>query len=242
MSKRKSSSVSAAGLNAEAEAPRVRCVWSSQTSDEMIRYHDEEWGVPTRDDKKLFEFLVLEGAQAGLSWSTILKKRENYRRAFAAWDVAQVAAFDEARVQALLQDEGIVRNKLKVRSAIAAAKAILEIQKEHGSLSAYLWSFLPNRQPLVRHVETKATAQETWPTTSPESDAMSKALKKKGFSFVGSTILYAFMQAVGMINDHTTSCFRYKQLITVQEDAALPVLSPSEGVAVEPPKKKSRKK
>jgi len=188
-----------------------RCHWLGGLSDEMRRYHDEEWGVIVKDDQKLFEFLVLGGAQAGLSWSTILKRRDGYTRAFANWDIAAVA---QLREDALLQDEGIIRNKAKIRSAIQNAKAALKIQEEHGSLSEFMWSFVPDGKPINHAVARKGTPKETWQCTCPESDAMSKALKKKGFSFVGSTIIYAFMQTVGMINDHLINCYRHEELTT----------------------------
>ena len=170
-----------------------------------VRYHDEEWGVPVHDDRRQFEFLVLEGAQAGLSWSTILKKREGYREAFADFDVERVARFDKRRVEKLMLFPGIVRNRLKIESTIGNAKAVLELQDELGSLDAYLWSFVGGRPIVNRWTDMKQV-----PATSPESDALSKALKKRGFKFVGSTIVYAHMQATGMVNDHVISCFRYK--------------------------------
>ena len=170
-----------------------------------VRYHDEEWGVPVHDDRRQFEFLVLEGAQAGLSWSTILNKREGYREAFADFDVERVARFDKRRVEKLMQFPGIVRNRLKIESAIGNAKAVLKLRDELGSLDAHLWSFVGGR-PIVNGW----TDMKQVPATSPESDALSKDLKKRGFKFVGSTILYAHMQATGMVNDHVVSCFRYK--------------------------------
>jgi DNA-3-methyladenine glycosylase I len=170
-----------------------------------VRYHDEEWGVPVHDDRRQFEFLVLEGAQAGLSWSTILNKREGYREAFADFDVERVARFDKRRVEKLMQFPGIVRNRLKIESAIGNAKAVLRLQDEVGSLDDYLWSFVGGRPIVNRWTEMKQV-----PATSPESDALSKDLKKRGFKFVGSTIMYAHMQATGMVNDHVVSCFRYK--------------------------------
>jgi len=170
-----------------------------------VRYHDEEWGVPVHDDRRQFEFLVLEGAQAGLSWSTILNKREGYREAFADFDVERVARFDKRRVEKLMQFPGIVRNRLKIESAIGNARAVLKLRDELGSLDAYLWSFVGGRPIVNRWTDTKQV-----PATSPESDALSKDLKKRGFKFVGSTIVYAHMQATGMVNDHVVSCFRYK--------------------------------
>ena len=184
----------------------VRCPWSySGMSEAYVRYHDEEWGVPVHDDRRQFEFLVLEGAQAGLSWSTILNKREGYREAFADFDVERVARFDKRRVEKLMLFPGIVRNRLKIESTIGNAKAVLELQDELGSLDAYLWSFVGGRPIVNRWTDMKQV-----PATSPESDALSKALKKRGFKFVGSTIVYAHMQATGMVNDHVISCFRYK--------------------------------
>ncbi len=171
----------------------------------MIRYHDEEWGVPVHDDRTLFEFLILEGAQAGLSWSTILNKRENYRKAFHRFDPKRVAAFDRRRVQRLLLDPGIVRNKLKIASTIENAKAFLLVQEEFGSFDGYVWQFVGGN-PIVN----KRKSLRQVPASTAESDAMSKDLKRRGFNFVGSTICYAFMQAVGMVNDHVVDCFRYR--------------------------------
>jgi DNA-3-methyladenine glycosylase I len=184
----------------------VRCGWASAAPN--IRYHDEEWGVPVHDDRKLFEFLILEGAQAGLSWTTILNKRENYRKAFAEFDSKRVARFDRRKIQALLRDPGIVRNELKIVSAIENAKALLRVQKEFGSFDAYIWQFVSGA-PRVN----KFTGMNQVPAKTAESDAMSKDLKRRGFNFVGSTICYAFMQAVGMVNDHLVQCFRYKELM-----------------------------
>jgi DNA-3-methyladenine glycosylase I len=173
----------------------------------MVRYHDEEWGVPEHDDRMLFEFLILEGAQAGLSWSTILNKRENYRKAFDAFDPERVAGYDRRKIERLLRDPGIVRNKLKIAAAVTNAKAFLSLQKEFGSFDRYIWRFVGG-QPQVN----SAKSMKQVPARTPESDAMSKDLKKRGFKFVGSTICYAFMQAVGMVNDHIVDCFRYKKL------------------------------
>lgn len=183
-----------------------RCSW---TSDDplMIVYHDREWGVPLHDDRQLFEFLVLEGAQAGLSWSTVLRKRANFRRAFHEFDPAVVARYKEKDVQRLLKNEGIIRNRSKIESAITNAKLVLEIQKEFGSLDAYIWQFIGNKP-----VQHRFTRLGEIPSTTAESDAMSKDLKKRGFKFVGSTICYAFMQAVGMVNDHLEDCFRYVEV------------------------------
>jgi DNA-3-methyladenine glycosylase I len=183
-----------------------RCEWGT-SSEEYIRYHDEEWGVPSHDERDLFEMLVLEGAQAGLSWSTILRKRESYRKAFAEFDPARVAKFDDSRIERLLQDPGIVRNRAKVVAAVRNAKGVLEVRRDHGSLDAFLWSFVDGR-PLVNRWRSVAEI----PAETDESRAMSRDLKRKGFSFVGPTICYAFMQSVGMVNDHVMSCFRWRQL------------------------------
>jgi len=182
-----------------------RCAWPKTELD--IAYHDTEWGVPVHDDRVLFEFLILEGAQAGLSWSTILKKRENYRRAFAGFDPRKVAKFDARKQEELMADAGIVRNRLKIASTIQNAKAFLAVQKEFGSFGAYIWKFVGGKP--IQH--SRKSLKEIPPRT-PESDAMSKDLLKRGFKFVGSTICYAFMQAVGMVNDHTVDCFRHKQV------------------------------
>jgi DNA-3-methyladenine glycosylase I len=182
-----------------------RCAWPSTPLD--IEYHDREWGVPVHDDRVLFEFLTLEGAQAGLSWSTILKKRENYKRAFADFDPARVARFTAAREQRLLKDPGIVRNRLKVHSTVENARAFLRVQKEFGSFDRYMWQFVGGA-PKVNHWRSMREIA----ATTRESDALSKDLLKRGFRFVGSTICYAFMQAVGMVNDHTVDCFRYREL------------------------------
>ena len=182
-----------------------RCPW---TSDDplMIACHDEEWGVPLHDDRELFEFLVLEGAQAGLSWSTVLRKRENYRRAFRGFDPAVVARFTARDVQRLLKDEGIIRNRLKIESAVSNARLVLEVQKESGALDAYLWRFV-GKKP-VRH---RFRRLAELPAATVEADAMSRDMRKRGFKFVGPTICYAFMQAVGMVNDHLTGCFRHQR-------------------------------
>ncbi len=183
-----------------------RCGWCG--SDPLyMSYHDEEWGVPVFDDQKLFEFLVLEGAQAGLSWITILKRREGYRRAFAGFDPAKVARFSDKRMEKLLQDPGIIRNRLKVRSAIQNAKSFLKVQEEFGSFSNYQWAFVEGK-PIVNHFRS---LQEV-PAETPLSKAFSKDLKKRGFNFVGPTIVYAHMQAVGMVNDHLVDCFRHKEV------------------------------
>jgi DNA-3-methyladenine glycosylase I len=170
----------------------------------MIRYHDEEWGVPVRDDRKLFEFLILEGAQAGLSWETILNKRENYRAAFDGFKIESVAHYDRGKIAQLLKNPGVVRNRLKIASAVKNAQAVLLIQKEFGSLDHCLWQFVDGR-PRINHWKSRHQV----PASTAESDAMSQALKKRGLNFVGSTICYAFMQATGMVNDHVQTCFRY---------------------------------
>ena len=185
----------------------TRCRWAENGNPLYLAYHDEEWGVPQHDDRVLFEFLILEGAQAGLSWSTILNKRENYRKAFSRYDLRKVAKYDEARIANLLQDPGIVRNRLKVEAAVINARACADVQKEFGSFDAYLWQFVDGKP---RRNAWKS--QEQVPVFTAESDAMSKDLKRRGFKFVGSTIMYAFMQATGMVNDHTVDCFRWKQL------------------------------
>ena len=176
-------------------------------SDLYRAYHDTEWGVPVHDDRKQFEFLILEGAQAGLSWSTILGKREGYRAAYADFDPVKVAAYDEQKIEELINNPDIVRNKLKIRSSITNAQHFLEVQQEFGSFDTYIWGFV-NHQPIVHHFKEMSEV----PATSPESDALSRDLKKRGFKFVGSTIIYAHMQAVGMVNDHLASCFRYSEL------------------------------
>lgn len=181
----------------------IRCAWAK--GEPMLRYHDEEWGVPVHDDRTLFEFLILEGAQAGLSWSTILNKRENYRRAFDRFDPKRIAAYDRRKIKQLLGDAGIVRNKLKIAAAIQNAKAFLQVQKEFGSFDRYIWQFVGGKPK----VNAPRTIKQV-PARTAESDAMSKDLLRRGFKFVGSTICYAFMQAVGMVNDHTRDCFRYQ--------------------------------
>ena len=185
--------------------PVKRCKWAEGVSLDYIRYHDEEWGVPVDDDRVQFEFLLLEGAQAGLSWSTILNKRDGYRKAFADFDPEKVARFTDKRVEKLLLNPGIVRNRLKVQSAVTNAKAFLAVQKEFGSFSDYIWRFVSGTPIQNRHRNDSDI-----PATSPESDALSKDLKQRGFKFVGSTIMYAHMQATGLVNDHVVGCFRYK--------------------------------
>lgn len=181
-----------------------RCDWAR--NDLAIKYHDEEWGVPQHDDRKLFEFLILEGAQAGLSWDTILRKRENYREAFDDFDAQKIALYDEKKQAELLQNEGIIRNRLKIASAIQNAKAFLEIQKEFGSFDKYIWNFVGGK-PIVNKWKSLSEV----PAKTEISDKLGKDLKKHGFNFVGSTIMYAFMQACGLVNDHLISCFRYKE-------------------------------
>lgn len=182
-----------------------RCEWV--TSDPLyLRYHDEEWGVPVKDDRTLFEFLVLEGAQAGLSWITVLKKREHYREAFHGFDLDKVSAMTEKDVLRLKENKGIIRNEKKIRSAIQNAQKVKELQQVYGSFSSYIWSFVDGEV-----IQNNWKSKKEVPASTPLSDKMSKELKQKGFSFVGSTICYAFMQATGMVNDHVTSCFRHKE-------------------------------
>ena len=188
-----------------------RCSWAR--TDLSVAYHDTEWGVPVHDDRVLFEFLTLEGAQAGLSWETILKKRAHYRRVFAAFDPARVARFTPGRLERLLQDPGIVRNRLKVQSTVRNARAFLDVQREFGSFDSFVWQFVGGK-PRVNHWRSLKDV----PSRTAESDALSKDLLRRGFTFVGSTICYAFMQAVGMVNDHTIDCFRYSEL-QAREDA-----------------------
>jgi len=187
-------------------AKKKRCAWSG-TDPLYVAYHDEEWGVPVHDERLLFEFLVLEGAQAGLSWSTILRKRDAYRRAFDRFEPRKVARYDKRKIAALLENAGIVRNRAKIESAIKNAKAFLDVQEEFGSFDAYQWRFVDGR-PIQNH----RRAVGDIPARSVQSDAMSKDLKSRGFTFVGSTIIYAHMQAVGMVNDHVIGCFRYREV------------------------------
>ena len=182
-----------------------RCKWAEGVNLGYIEYHDKEWGVPVFDDRVQFEFLTLEGAQAGLSWSTILNKRDGYRKAFTDFDYEKVARFTKKRVEKLLTDPSIVRNRLKVESTVTNATAFLEVRREFGSFSEYIWGFVGGKP-----IQNKIKKDSDTPATSPESDALSKDLKNRGFRFVGSTIMYAHMQATGMVNDHVTSCFRYK--------------------------------
>lgn len=196
----------------EFDKMKNRCTWCG--SDPLyLAYHDEEWGVAVHEDRLLFEFLILEGAQAGLSWLTILKKRENYRKAFHNFDGETIARYSQRDVQRLLGDSGIVRNRLKIESAIANARGVLAIQEEYGSLDAYLWRYVDG-VPVQNAWESMAEL----PTKTERSDAMSKALKKRGFNFVGPTICYAFMQAVGMVNDHTIDCFRHKEIQALTQE------------------------
>lgn len=185
---------------------KKRCEWPG-ASELMIKYHDEEWGVPLHDDKKLFEFLVLDAFQAGLSWSIVLKKREGFRKAFSGFDYKKIAKYTEKDFGRLVNDERIIRNKLKIQSTITNARKFLEVQKEFGSFDKYIWKFV-NNKPIKNKIKTI----KDYPATSPESDMMSIDLKSRGFKFVGSTICYAFMQAAGMVNDHQVSCFRYNEV------------------------------
>lgn len=192
---------------------KTRCAWGDGQFQQYITYHDEEWGVPVHDDRTHFEFLILEGAQAGLSWATILKRREGYRTAFAEFDPEVVATYNENKIQELLQFEGIIRNKLKVRGAVINAQKFLEVQKEFGSFDAYIWNFVGGK-PIVNSWKSKSDV----PATTPESDALSKDLKKRGFKFTGSTIMYAHMQACGLVNDHTVDCFRFEEVQEFYQD------------------------
>lgn len=190
----------------KSQTPLQRCTWAGNDPT-YIDYHDREWGVPLHDDRKLFEFLILEGAQAGLSWITILKRREGYRRAFAGFDPVTVAGFDQQKQTELLTDSGIIRNRLKIASTIDNARAFLDVQAEFGSFDAYLWRFVGGK-PLQNSWRSLAEI----PASTPQSDALSRDLKQRGFRFVGSTICYALMQAVGLVNDHTQDCFRWREL------------------------------
>ena len=185
-----------------------RCPWVDLKKPDYVAYHDLEWGVPVRDDRAMFEFLTLEGAQAGLSWYTILRRRDGYRQAFAGFDPEKVARFDEARITALLQDPGIIRNRLKVEAAVTNARAFLRVQEEFGSFCAYIWRFVDGR-PKVNELRTLAD----YPTTSPEAEALSRDLKRRGFRFVGPTVCYAHMQATGLVNDHSVDCFRRREIL-----------------------------
>ncbi|MBS3798804.1 DNA-3-methyladenine glycosylase I [Pseudoalteromonas sp. BDTF-M6] len=188
----------------------TRCGWVDLTKEDYVAYHDNEWGVPIYDDQQLFEFLTLESAQAGLSWYTILKKRDNYRRAFANFDVHKVAAFNDQDIARLLEDAGIVRNKLKINATINNAQRFIEVQKEFGSFSAYQWQFVDHK-PRVNSIRTR----EDYVATSEQSDAFAKDLKKRGFKFLGSTTVYAHMQACGMVNDHHDDCFRKAEVLAM---------------------------
>lgn len=185
-----------------------RCSWVKLNNNLDIDYHDREWGVPITNDNLLFEFLTLEGAQAGLSWTTILKKRNNYQQVFANFNPEIVAQFDENKIRELLQNPGIIRNKLKVNSTVTNAQNFLKVKEEYGNFAKYIWQFV-NYKPIQNNWQTL----EEVPTSTPQSDAMSKDLKKRGFKFIGTTICYAFMQAVGMVNDHTVDCFRYQEIV-----------------------------
>jgi DNA-3-methyladenine glycosylase I len=203
-------------IHAEQDFPhmkteKIRCGWCLKF-DQYIAYHDEEWGVPVHDDRKHFEFLILEGAQAGLSWSTILKKREGYRKAFADFDPEKVARFTAARAEKILQDPGIIRNRLKVMAAINNAKRFLEVQKEVGSFDKYIWAFVGGK-PIINRWKTLSQI----PATTTESDALSKDLIRRGFKFVGSTVIYAHMQACGLVNDHLVDCWRYREVVKVRK-------------------------
>ena len=187
---------------------KKRCTWVPLDNPLYVRYHDEEWGVPVHDDRLLFEFLVLEGAQAGLSWLTVLRKRENYRRAFDGFEAEKVARYSEEKIQSLLQDPGIIRNKLKVRAAVTNARAFLKVREEFGSFSRFVWSFVDHRP-----IANAWTRDADIPASTPLSDTISRELKNRGFKFVGSTIIYAHMQATGMVNDHLIDCFRYRELL-----------------------------
>ena len=186
---------------------KKRCPWSHGVSDAYEAYHDDEWGVPARDDATQFEFLILESAQAGLSWSTVLHKRDGYRRAFAGFDPVKVARFTPKKIEQLVQNPQIIRNRMKITAAVTNARVFLDVQQEFGSFSDYIWGFVDGEP-----VRNRWRRQEDVPATSPVSDALSKDMKRRGFKFVGSTIMYAHMQATGLVNDHLTSCFRYKQV------------------------------
>ena len=196
------------GASAPGQTNPIRCPWVDLTKEDYVRYHDLEWGVPLYDDRAIFEFLILEGAQAGLSWYTVLRKRENYRNLFEDFDPDKVAAFDERRIEALLADPGIIRNRQKVHAAVNNALRFLDVQREFGDFSRYIWGFVGGK-PLVNRVRDLSGFQ----ATSPESDALSKDLRQRGFKFTGSTIMYAHMQATGMVNDHTLDCFRRQEII-----------------------------
>jgi DNA-3-methyladenine glycosylase I len=196
-----------AKLKPAKKTEKKRCGWLRLGNPRYLKYHDQQWGVPLHHERKLFEMLVLEGQQAGLSWETILNKRENFRKAFDGFDPERVARFGEKRVRKLLRDAGIIRNRMKIRAAIANARAFREVQREHGRFDRYIWNFTGGKP-----VQNRWTTLQQVPPKTAISDAMSKDLKQRGFRFVGSTICYAFMQAVGMVNDHTTDCFRHREI------------------------------
>lgn len=187
-----------------------RCPWVDLSKPDMVEYHDKEWGVPVYDDRLIFEFLSLEAAQAGLSWHTVLKKRENYRRAFENFEPGKVAKFNQAKIEKLLQNPGIIRNRLKIEATVVNARRFLDVQEEFGSFAKYIWGFVGNK-PRTNTIRKLAD----YPATSPESDVLSKDLKKRGFKFMGSTICYAHMQATGLINDHSLDCFRRKEIMAL---------------------------
>ena len=189
---------------------KARCAWPTDNP-LMIKYHDKEWGVPVHNDRRLFEFLLLEGFQAGLSWNTILNKRENFRNAFDNFDFNKVALYNKHKINSLMKDAGIIRNKLKIESAVTNAKAFIEVRKQFGTFNKYIWGFVNNRTIINKHKKLSDL-----PASTKLSDLISKDLKKRGFKFVGTTIIYAHMQATGMVNDHTTNCFRYKQIINLR--------------------------
>ena len=186
---------------------KIRCGWAGDKP-HMIRYHDKEWGVPVRNDNKLFEFIILEGVQAGLSWITVLRKRENYRKAFDNFDWEKIARYDDDKIAALLQDPGIVRNRLKVKAAVTNAKAFIKVREEFGTFSKYIWSFTGGKQ-----IHNRFETMKHIPPVTPLAEKISKDLKKRGFTFVGPTMVYAHMQATGMVNDHLTCCFRHQELL-----------------------------
>ncbi len=190
-----------------ASTDKIRCDWGPRGGELMVAYHDTEWGVPVHDDRRQFEFLTLESAQAGLSWLVVLRKREAYRRAFAEFDPEKVARFTEKRVEKLLADPGIIRNRLKIAAAVNNAQRFLEVQEEFGTFDKYIWGFVDGRP-----IQNRLPSIKELPATSKKSDALSKDLKRRGFKFVGSTIMYAHMQAVGMVNDHLVGCFRHKEV------------------------------
>ena len=189
----------------------VRCKWAEGVSLSYIEYHDKEWGVPVHNDRKLFEFLLLEGFQAGLSWNTILNKRENFRKAFDNFDFNKVANYNKGKINSLMDDAEIIRNKLKIESAVTNATAFIEVRKQFGTFNKYIWGFVNNKPIINKHKKLRDI-----PASTKLSDEISKDLKKRGFKFVGTTIIYAHMQATGMVNDHTTDCFRYKQIINLR--------------------------